>query len=458
MLLRIYNNKAILFFVLATVLMASCKKFIDAGTPIDRITAATAFSNDASATTAVNGIYSQMQPVLPFIFNGGVTFNAGLSADELVYTGSGADQQAINNNSILPNNTTITTELWTRAYTHVYHANACIEGLNNSVALSTAVKQRLLGEVRFLRGLFYFYLINFYGDVPLVTSTSYETNALLPRTATSIIYDSIKADLQYAAGVLPVSNQGKLRPSKYAAKALLARVHLYLGEWQEAETLSGEVIIAGVASMVTNLNNVFLANSNEAIWQLVPVSTTQNTLEGNRFVPLSATIIPGYTITPSLLNAFETGDQRKASWLKQNTVSGTPYHHPYKYKVRTSTTLTEYYMVLRLAEQYLIRAEARAQQDKLAEARADINVIRTRAGLAATAVNTKAGLLAVIEQERRIELLAEWGHRWFDLKRTNRATPVLQPVKSNWQPEDMLYPIPQSEILANPFLVQNPGY
>lgn len=457
MLNSIFNIKTVALIV-AIVLLVSCKKFIDAGIPIDRITASTAFSNDASATTAVNGIYSQMQPVLPFIFNGGVTINAGMSADELVYTGSGADQQAINNNSILPNNTTITTDLWTRAYTHIYHANACIEGLNNSTALSASVTQRLMGEVKFLRGMFYFYLVNFYGDVPLVTGTSYEVNAMLPRTNTSIIYDSIKADLQYAADVLPATNQGKVKPTRYAAKALLARVHLYRGEWQQAETLATEVISNSGAAIVSNLNNVFLANSAEAIWQLVPVSTTQNTLEGNRFVPLSATVIPGYTITASLLNAFETGDQRKTAWLKQNMVGGTPYHHPYKYKVRTSTTLTEYYMVLRLAEQYLVRAEARAQQDKLAEARTDINVIRTRAGLAATAINTKAGLLALIEQERRIELLAEWGHRWFDLKRTGRATAVLQPLKPHWQPEDMLYPIPQSEILANSNLVQNPGY
>jgi len=65
----------------------------------------------------------------------------------------------------------------------------------------------------------------------------------------------------------------------------------------------------------------------------------------------------------------------------------------------------------------------------------------------------------VIEQERRIELLGEWGHRWFDLKRTGRADVVLSGLKPNWNSEDVLLPIPESEILSNANLLpQNPGY
>src|SRR3546814_2883222 len=102
--------------------------------------------------------------------------------------------------------------------------------------------------------------------------------------------------------------------------------------------------------------------------------------------------------------------------------------------------------MLRLAERYLIRAEARARQDKLAGpdgATFDINAIRLRSGLDATDALTKEQLLAAIEQERRVELFAEWGHRWFDLKRTARASEILKPQKGeNWQQTDMLYPIP----------------
>jgi hypothetical protein len=140
--------------------------------------------------------------------------------------------------------------------------------------------------------------------------------------------------------------------------------------------------------------------------------------------------------------------------------AGTTYYFPYKYKIRTGyTPLNEYYTVLRLAEQYLIRAEARVYINDFAGAKADINTIRTRAGLSNTSASDKASLLLAIEQERRIELFVEWGHRWLDLKRTGRASAILAPLKgADWQSTDILWPIPQSQINTNPSLIQNPGY
>jgi hypothetical protein len=121
--------------------------------------------------------------------------------------------------------------------------------------------------------------------------------------------------------------------------------------------------------------------------------------------------------------------------------------------------VTEYYMVLRLSEQYLIRAEARAAQGKISEAKQDLNQLRSRAGLAGTTANDPEGLLAAIEQERRIELFSEWGHRFFDLKRWGKAGTVLGSLKpSSWQSGHELWPIPQNQINANPALKQNPGY
>ena len=116
-------------------------------------------------------------------------------------------------------------------------------------------------------------------------------------------------------------------------------------------------------------------------------------------------------------------------------------------------------MVLRLAELYLIRAEARTQQNNFSDAESDLNAIRNRAGLPNTTANDRATLLTAIEQERRIELFAEWGHRWLDLKRTNRADTILNTFKApNWQVTDVLFPIPASQIDINGLLTQNPGY
>jgi hypothetical protein len=115
-----------------------------------------------------------------------------------------------------------------------------------------------------------------------------------------------------------------------------------------------------------------------------------------------------------------------------------------------------------LAEQFLIRAEARAKQNnKLIgsnSAESDINVIRNRAGLLNTSAATQEELLSEIERERRVELFVEWGHRWLDLKRSGRASAVLSLIKPLWDDTDVLYPIPYSERLLNPKLTQNFGY
>jgi hypothetical protein len=115
-------------------------------------------------------------------------------------------------------------------------------------------------------------------------------------------------------------------------------------------------------------------------------------------------------------------------------------------------------MILRLSEQYLIRAEASAQLGNTAAAMADVNVVRARAGLAAiTAANSTAALAAIMH-ERQAELFTEWGNRWFDLKRTNTATTVLSAEKTGWQANMELYPVPRTQLSVNPLLTQNPGY
>ena len=112
-----------------------------------------------------------------------------------------------------------------------------------------------------------------------------------------------------------------------------------------------------------------------------------------------------------------------------------------------------------MGEAYLIAAEASVQLDRLSEGLYYLNAIRSRAGLTPLAGGDKNSLLSAVEQERRIELFSEQGHRFFDLKRTGRATEVLGLLKTNWEPTDELLPIPESELLLNPNLSpQNDGY
>ncbi len=448
-----------ILIAVAVITITGCKKLIDIPPPIDRITTETVFSNDQSAIAAIMGIYAQMNITTATIASGGTTIYAGLSADELDYTGTVADQLSINTNAVQPNNSLLGGDIWQRAYTHIYHINACIEGLKNSSSLTPALQQQLTAEAKFLRAFIYYYLVNFYGEVPLVKGTAYQENMLLPRAPVTNVYELIVEDLQQAKSVLPVgyTGTGKVRATKWAAGAMLARVYLHLQQWQLAEQETSVVISQSTFTLPV-LNNVFLSGSSEAIWQLQPVVNNFNTTEGNKFIPSSATAKPAYVLTQSLLNAFETGDQRKTAWTKFNTVSAQQWYYPFKYKVRTGSTVTEYYVMLRLAEQYLLRAEARAEQNKLDEAKADINILRARASLPVTTANTKDAILTAIEREKRVELFAEWGHRWFDLKRRGRAGMLLQGLKPGWQHHDTLYPIPQSQLERNPALTQNPGY
>ncbi len=306
----------------------------------------------------------------------------------------------------------------------------------------------------------YFYLLNLYGGIPIVATTDYNVNAILPRSSVYSVYDFIIQDLTDARKVLKPSypSAGRARPNLYTADALLARVYLYKGQYEQADAMASEIINSGNYSLV-DLNSVFLDGSNEAIWQLPAVGTSYQTSEGYTFIPSSTFLAPAFQITNSLIDSFEQGDQRKTAWISPwTTNAGVNYNFPYKYKKRTLDTPQEGYVVFRLAEQYLIRAEALAQQNKLDSARADLNAIRTRAGLANSTASSQAQILKAVMHERQTELFCEWGNRWFDLKRTGAIDAVLGAVKPGWQSDAALLPISNTEILNDPFLTQNPGY
>ena len=448
----------VIIFGLVVSFLLSCKKLVEVDIPDDRITKEVVFSNDGVASSALSGLYAQMIRSSSQLTSGGATLFLGLSADEMYNSVQSPTTDEFTNNELTPGNTTVRLNFWAHAYNIIYQANSLIEGLQQSTGVSGGVKTQLMGEAKFIRAFVYFYLVNIYGEVPLVVTTNYQQNSIVPRTAVQQIYSQMNEDLTEAKSLLTDTypSASRTRINKRCASALLARIYLYEKQWDKAEQESSSVINSGLYTLATNLNNVFIASSNETIWQLMPVSTTANTWDGNLFIPASSAI-PAYPVTIALANAFSAADQRKAAWIKAVTISGNPYYHPFKYKVKTSTTLSEYYVVFRLAEQYLIRAEARAQQNKIVAAQSDINLIRMRASLPNTSASDQSSLLTAIEAERRLELCFEWGHRWFDLKRTGRIDAVLS-GKPSWQPTDALYPIPLMEIQRNPALTQNPGY
>jgi starch-binding outer membrane protein, SusD/RagB family len=453
-------NKCACIAMLLLLTASGCKKLVQVDEPDDSLTMSTVFSNDSLAQAAVAGLYIKIMSNTKFMLNGGMSLFPALSADELVRTSTMANEDQFKDNAIIPSNQLINVNLWKAAYVYIYQCNICLEGLQKSSGVTSEIKKRLTGEVQFIRALCYYYLVNLYGDVPLVLITNAEVNALLPRNPIDGVYVQMETDLLAAIDALSGANTNT-RPTPHAAQALLARIYLHIGSWSKAEEMSTAVINSGQFMLQTDLNTVFKANSKETIFQLAPVMDKMNAGEGFIFVPATANSRPNYVLTRDLLSAFESGDQRKINWVKTVKLGVNTYDYPNKYKIQLlSGTAIEYNIVLRLAEQYLIRAEVRARLNRLEEAVADINLIRKRAGLPAIATSiSNEECLQKIEQERRTEYFAEWGHRWFDLKRTNRANAVLSVAKgSNWHPNDQLYPIPFTELENDPNLEQNPGY
>lgn len=451
-------------FVLATF---SCSDFLDIDTPSTQIARRDVYQDDAAATSTINGIYSEMMFSSGFASGGisSVTLLAGRSADDFV-NHSKSQTAEFSSNNVTDNNNSLRNNLWREAYRYIYFANSILEGLEQSQNVTVPVRKQLKGEALFVRAFCHLYLVNLFGDVPLLTGTDFRINSEAHRSASTDVYDQIVSDLAMAKELLAAdysfSANQRTRPNRWAASALLSRVHLYRNDWSESEEEASAVIDNPLYSLEGNLNAVFLKNSKEAIWQLIPHEGTINTREGATFI-LTATPTE-LSLSNSLLRSFEDGDLRNAEWIRSIDINGNIYHYPYKYKVKSGATMNEYSMVLRVAEQYLIRAEARAQLDNIEGAISDLDAIRQRAGLPRYQDTqpgmTKQQVLTAIENERRIELFSEWGHRWLDLKRTGKADEVLGVEKGpDWQPTDVLYPIPFSEIQNNRNLLpQNPGY
>jgi len=461
--------KRIKLYIAAIALLSSisCKKYVDTPMPKNELVSELVFTDDKTATAAMVGLYSDMNAFNYYYANVLMNYLTAMQADDLYYLSAFANYDVFRLNTLLPNSQYVQS-MWRDQYAYIFHANSCIEGLSTATTLTPAVKDQLLGEAYFMRAFLHFYLVNMYGDVPLITTTNTEENNIKPRTKATQVYDQIIKDLQEAKKLLAVNypSANRVRPNKAAATGLLARVYLYNKQWAAAEAEASLVLANNQYALLKDLNTVFLANSKEAIWQLMPVNVSggRNTWEGFTSTPATATALPAFRLdTINLIQKFEAGDLRLANWTGwRKTTAGATVYFPWKYKVRTSTsaTLQEYSMVMRLAEQFLIRAEARIQQDKLTDGRSDLDSIRIRAGLPKLDETLdKAALLLAVEKERKLELFVEWGHRWFDLKRTNRANAVLGPLKApNWQSTDTLYPIPSDAIRTNIHLEQNDGY
>lgn len=448
--------------LMAMLSMYSCDDFVEVDIPNSQLTANGVFKEKLTADAAMTDIYSKIRD--GGLLTGsatGLSHLLGNYADELDYYGNPQNETAeFYNNSLIAISPNVK-RFWDNSYNQIYAANAVIEGVENSVNLPAIDRDQLKGEALFVRALIHFYLANLYGDIPYVTTTDYVQNQHVSRIPIADIYNSIRADLEEARQLLPedYAVADRTRPNKFTVHALLARVNLYAGLWNEASA-EASVVLNNTALYVSgqDLDKTFLKESTATIWQLAPVFSGGNALESGTFnftmgpPPLSA-------LSNDLMTAFTVGDLRKVHWTKAVSNGSTVWYHPFKYKYDNTGSSFEYSIIFRLGEMYLIRAEARAHSGDLAGAKEDLNVIRSIAGLENTSALTQDEILDAILQERRLELFTEFGHRFFDLKRFNMIQPVLSVVKPGWDAHDALFPIPEAELNLNPNLQpQNQGY
>lgn len=464
-----------LTYVLLFTSSIGCKKYLEIPLPIDQLSTETVFSNKATILSAVNGMYSSF---------GNGTIKSGYYQMTYWYSDEGEINplpggeigDIISANIVAANSNGVPRLLW--FYSSIFRANEIIERLPSvsTNIMSEVEKKQIIAAAKYVRAAEHFVLVNTWGDVPLVLTTNAKDNINQIRTPQGLVYDAIIKDLTEATADLSttVNNTNSLTiHNKYQAQALLAKVYLYRGNWSDAEKAASDVINSGQYQLVAGMNNIFKKGSREAIFSMGQTSTgllfDNRAFIGIRTIPATAgnTTTSYCAIPAGFLNNFETGDQRRINGNWIISLFGKNFANKYLHSSTATALQTaanpQDFIFQRLAELYLIRSEARAQQNNLIgtnSALADLNLIRNRAGLLNSTASTQSSILTAIEKERACELFYE-GHRWYDLKRTNRLQQVLSSVPykaANYKPHYNVLPIQLSELTSSPLLSQNPGY
>ncbi len=452
--------KKLIYILTLSVLITSCKKFLDVQ-PELQVDQSEAIINSGTAATAVNGLYNTLATTNYYGSN--FPALAYLSAGDIQWTGSQSDPSEITKHLTSATNGYVQSA-WTAIYKTVSSANYIIAKVPavTDPLLTTATRNQYLGEAYFIRALAYFDLARGWGGVQLIlnpTNTSTD-NTGIPRSSLADTYAQVLKDLNAAEPLLPTT-VNRNRATQRTVWALKARLYLYTKQWSLAEEYASRVINDTQNYTLVTPYSAFFANNatstNESVFELA--YTTSNT-NGHSNWWLPPALGGRREWTPSdalvaLLNNPAVGGGRSAL-IAQTAPPGNLWYGKLYYRTPLGTDPA---YVIRIAELYFIRSEARAQQGNLTGANSalsDLNAVRSRAGITASTASTLNDILLALEKEREVEFPFE-ADRWFNLVRTDRAQTVLSlPDKHLY-----LFPIPYNETLVDPQLAganRNPGY
>ncbi|WP_218331286.1 RagB/SusD family nutrient uptake outer membrane protein [Hydrotalea lipotrueae] len=468
----------VILFIFGTI-FTSCTKVITNQTPQNDIEASR-LNDPASIRAALLGAYSaslsgNYMGLRYFIF-------ADMYADNITHVGTFPSFAQIFNKSITPDNVEIT-NMWTQIYSGINRCNTVIAAATANTATTFTDKNQVIAEAKVLRAYHYFNLLRYWGGnengynqgpdangkswgVPLRINPTLTGSDATPiaRSSEDDVWKQILADLDPTQVIanLAVTNSANSsynwRIDQKSGNALLSRVALYRGDWANAEAKATAVISVAGQSLLSNYASLYgnIGPKQEVIWTLPYDPTNQNSVAFFYFTT-------GYggrneiSASTGLNNAHEIGDLRKG--VNYTTAASAAIAPPAKtLKYTRVSTGDDFIPQIRLAEIYLIRAEARAQQGNLIGAASDLNVVRNRAGLPNTLAVTQSDLLTAILNERRVELAHE-GHRFFDLRRYKQLGIIGINTSDPNSAFKCRFPIPLQEILnSGSIMVQNPGY
>jgi hypothetical protein len=451
------KNRGHIFFVL--ILCTACTYVLEPK-PVDQLTDDIVLNEPQDVPNVEIGLYNAFRDVMPS------TIIAGdMTSDMLIQSPKGtfAQYKELGTKIITSTNSSIA-KLWYSIYHTIYIANFILERLPDVSGVKAAERKRVMATAHFLRGYSYFIALNTYGRVPKVVTTLINDNRNIARASEQEIAQLISEDLNFALGVLTAEPTDPGYLSDYAVRAALAKVALYSKDWAMAESYASQVIGSNKYVLDADFTDVVHKDfPTESIFEVAFTvfddPGTDGELGLNDLFKGRREIIPSNQIIFAL-DSKEAGTRNLSILFDTKNLNGTDNGWSVdKYGTKDEGNNI---FVFRLAEMYLIRAEARAQQGKISGvngAIADINVLRQRAKAPTISSATQNQMIQLIEDERRYELAFE-GHRWYDLVRTGRAAQVMPVFNTNWRTRFEKWPIPQREIQNNPGLAddQNPGY
>lgn len=476
-----------LLFIVAVILSAGCEKTLDF-TIKDKITLDNFYQNKDDAIAAVNAVYNDLGAVELYCSSLWLIQDIASDDFDALSTWNDPNAHQLDQYTIQATNNYLT-GIWQYSYIGISHANVAIQKIPD-IEMDEDIKSRLLGEARFLRGLYYFNLVRLYGDVPLIFEpASTIEEYLVGRAPAAGVYDAIISDLTAASENLPLSYTGsdRGRATKGAALGMLSKVYLTREQWDLAANAARQVMDLeeeGIYGLHPNYSDVFKEknkNGLEAVFQVQFYTGSQP--ENTRIVISGLPSIPPFPAgvsmilpTGDLLASFDSGDYRydvtfftEYFYFQTYTFSPHVWKHWDRdaYKASQTGQSGANFPVMRYAEILLIYAEALNELNNgpTQEAYDALNRIRERARNGDTGVLpdlsglSQADFREAVLKEKRCETVNE-GQRWFDLARTGKLVEYVKRAKgakANPTEFNLVFPIPQRELDINDKLVQNPG-